>query len=69
MENRQLQYPDISDILARKASGRRHNASLSFVEKLEMLDALRSRVEPITRAREIRKARRRRDQHSEVPSA
>lgn len=56
MENRQTQYPDISAILARKASGRRNNASLSFVEKLEMLDALRSRVEPIIRAREIRKA-------------
>jgi hypothetical protein len=69
MDNPEKQYPDISDILARKSSGRRYNASLSFGEKLDMLDALRSRVEPIIRAREIRKARRLRDQRSEEPSA
>jgi len=56
MASRQTKYPDISEILARKASGRRNNARLSFAEKLEMLDALRSRVEPIIRAREIRRA-------------
>jgi hypothetical protein len=50
------QYPDLTDILARKASGRRQSASLSFAEKLDILDALRARVEPIVRAREIRKA-------------
>ena len=44
-------YPDISDILARKAEGRRTLASRSFGEKLEMLEALRDRVEPIREAR------------------
>ena len=48
-------YPDISDILARKAEGRRQLAALSYGEKLDILDALRARVEPIRRAREIRK--------------
>jgi hypothetical protein len=48
-------YPDISDILARKARGRRQMASLSFTEKLEILESLRARVEPIRRSRELRK--------------
>ena len=49
-------YPDNSDILARRAAGRRQIASLSFTEKLKMLEALRERVEPIRRARESREA-------------
>jgi hypothetical protein len=49
-------YPDVTEILAQKASGRRQSASLSFAEKLDILDKLRARVEPIVRAREIRKA-------------
>ena len=53
MEDARL-YPDISDILARKAAGRRELAHLSFAEKLALLDALRERVEPIIRARETR---------------
>jgi hypothetical protein len=44
-------YPDISDILARKAEGRRELAARSFSEKLEILEAMRARVEPIRRAR------------------
>jgi hypothetical protein len=44
-------YPDISDIVARKAAGRRQLANLSFGEKLDLLDALRARVEPIRRSR------------------
>ena len=49
------QYPDISDILARKRRGRRELAALSFGEKLALLDALKERVDPIRRARERRK--------------
>jgi len=45
-------YPDISDILARKAEGRKERAALSFAEKLDALDALRKRVEPIIKARQ-----------------
>lgn len=48
------QYPDITDILARKASGRRERARLSFGEKLEILDRLRDDVAPIVAAREAR---------------
>jgi hypothetical protein len=52
-------YPDNSAIHARKAEGRRQRAALSFSEKLDALDALRARVEPIDRAREERRRRQR----------
>jgi hypothetical protein len=47
-------YPDVADILARKERGRTARASLSFAEKLDALDALRARVEPLVRARKMR---------------
>lgn len=47
-------YPDISDILARKESWRRQRAALRFAEKLDILDALRERVAPIVTARKLR---------------
>jgi hypothetical protein len=50
-------YPDISDILARKESGRRQRATLTFAEKLVILDSLKERVEPLVRGREARKIR------------
>jgi hypothetical protein len=52
------EYPDISDILALKLSGRRKRAALSFAEKLDILDALKHRVEPLTTARRAREAER-----------
>ena len=51
-------YPDNSEIFARKAQGRTERAALSFAEKLDALDALRSRVAPIVRAREARNKER-----------
>lgn len=48
-------YPDISDILARKAEGRRDLAARSFGEKIEILEALRAPVEPIRKARDARR--------------
>ena len=48
-------YPDTSDILARKAEGRRNLAARSFGEKIEVLEAMRARVEPIRKARDARK--------------
>lgn len=48
-------YPDISDILARKDAERRALAAKSFGQKLEILEAMRARVEPIRKARETRK--------------
>jgi len=49
-------YPDISDILARKAEARRELAARSFGEKLDMLEAMRARVEPIRRAKVARES-------------
>jgi hypothetical protein len=51
-------FSDISDILARKAEGRREIARRSFGEKIAMMEALRERLEPFKRAREARKAKR-----------
>jgi len=48
-------YPDISDILAHKAEGRREIASRSFGEKIAMMEKLRERLAPIKRAREQRR--------------
>lgn len=45
-------YPDISDILQRKAEGRRELANRSFGEKLDALDALRDRAAPLRAAKD-----------------
>ena len=47
-------YPDISDILARKAEGRRQLSRLSFGQKIALVEALRERLAPLKRAREQR---------------
>jgi hypothetical protein len=57
MSHADSRYPDISDILARKAEGRRQRAALSFAEKLAILDALRERIAPLVRARKLRRER------------
>jgi hypothetical protein len=51
-------FPDVSDILARKAEGRREIARRSFGEKINMIEAMRERLAPLKRAREIRRAER-----------
>jgi len=48
-------YPDNSAIFARKEAGRRQRAALSFAEKLNALDELRARTDPIVQARKERK--------------
>jgi hypothetical protein len=53
-------FPNISDILARKAEGRREIARRSLGEKIAMMEALRERLEPFKRAREARQAKRKR---------
>jgi hypothetical protein len=60
MKNRPTSYPDISDILARKAAGRREHAVLSFAEKLDIVDSLKRQIEPLVQVRKTRVARRRR---------
>jgi hypothetical protein len=49
-------YPDISDILKRKAEGRRDIIRRSFGEKIAMMESLRERLAPFKRAREQRRA-------------
>jgi hypothetical protein len=48
------EYPDVTDIIARKAMGRIERAQLSFAEKLEILERLRADVAPIVLARKAR---------------
>ncbi|MGD0192965.1 MAG: hypothetical protein ABSD74_19680 [Rhizomicrobium sp.] len=48
------QYPDNSEILARKTAGRRELARKTFAEKLRILEELRDRVAPIAQARKAR---------------
>ncbi len=58
MSGARKQYPDNSDIFARKAEGRRERASATFAEKLVAMDELKERVAPIVRAREARRQSR-----------
>jgi hypothetical protein len=62
MGDRDSRYPDISDILARKAAGRLQSAQRSFAEKLDIIDAMRERIEPLVRARKLREAQRAKQQ-------
>jgi hypothetical protein len=56
MSKQPSNYPDISDILARKAEARKERAELSFGEKIAIVERLRERVAPFRRAREARRA-------------
>jgi hypothetical protein len=58
MKRNRSPYPDISNILAQKSVGRTMRARLSFAQKLDLLDALRERVEPIVQARASRLRRK-----------
>jgi hypothetical protein len=51
------EYPDNSELHARKAEWRAQQARLPFAEKLAILDRMKARVAPLVRARENRKAR------------
>lgn len=51
-------YPDMSDILAHKAQGRRDLARKSFAEKVAWCEAAREQLLPFKRAREARRAAR-----------
>ncbi len=50
-----MDYPDISDILARKAQGKREASKRTFAEKIAMVEALYERLAPLKAAREARK--------------
>jgi hypothetical protein len=49
-------YPDISDILKRKAEGRRDIVRRSFGERIAMMEALCDRLAPFKQVREQRRA-------------
>jgi hypothetical protein len=57
MNREQPNCPDISDILARKAEGRRELAKLSFSQKLAILEEMRARLAPLRKAREKRRSK------------
>jgi hypothetical protein len=61
MTDRKPNYPDVSDILARKAEGRREAAKRSFGEKIAWVEQMRERLAPLKRAREERQAAQRKD--------
>jgi hypothetical protein len=48
-------YPDISDILMRKALGKREASKRSFAEKIAIVEALNERLAPLKAMREARK--------------
>ena len=56
MNNRDKIYPDISDILALKQEGRRQIAKHPFGMKIAMVEAMRERLAPLKRLRELRKS-------------
>jgi hypothetical protein len=47
-------YPDISDILQRKAEGRREIAARTFGEKIAMVEVMQKRIAPFKRLKERR---------------
>jgi hypothetical protein len=52
-------YPDLSDISARKAQGRREAARRPWGEKIAIMEAMRERPAPLRAAREAAAAKRR----------
>jgi hypothetical protein len=59
MSGSRKEYPDNSEIFARKAKGRLERARASFADKLDAMDEMKERVAPIVRAREARRQSRR----------
>ena len=55
--SRETDYPDISEILQRKAEARKERAKLPFSEKIAIIEAMRERAVPFRKAREERRAK------------
>jgi fibrillarin-like rRNA methylase len=53
--SRKYLYPDIADILERKAAARRENSRRPYSEKLDLVEELRDRLAPLARARKARR--------------
>jgi len=56
MNNRGKIYPDISDILALKQEARQAISKRSFAMKIAMVEAMRERLAPLKKRRELRKS-------------
>ena len=65
MTDEKRHHPDVSDILARKAEGRREAAKRSFGEKIAWVERMREELAPFKRAREERQAARRKARSTE----
>ena len=50
-------YPNVSNILARKAQARLEITRRPYGEKIDMLERMRERIAPLKRAREARHER------------
>ncbi len=48
-------YPNVSDILSAKEEGRREISRRSFGAKIAMVEAMRERLAPFKRLRELRR--------------
>jgi hypothetical protein len=51
MSHSRKSYPDVSDILARKAQARREIARRPYSDKFDMVERMRERIAPLKRAR------------------
>jgi hypothetical protein len=52
MSHSRKSYPNVSDILARKAQARREIARRPYSEKIDMVERMRERIAPLKRARD-----------------
>jgi hypothetical protein len=52
------EYPDISDILARKEEGRKNASKRSFAEKIAWLERVTEELKPFRALREANRAER-----------
>jgi hypothetical protein len=59
---------DLSDVLRRKAEGRKDISRRSFGEKIAMMEALRERLAPFKKAREERRKAREQRRHADGAS-
>jgi fibrillarin-like rRNA methylase len=59
MSHSRKSYPDVSDILARKAQAGLEIARRPYGEKIEMVERMRERIAPLKRAREVWRERQR----------
>ena len=60
-------FPDIADLLAQKADGRRARARMSFVDKILWVERARRELAPIDRLRRLRADQGRQASFADTP--